>query len=326
MNNTLPGASTTVPARMRSTNRARLASTLRAMRRKKRYYFYLMPIFALLLVFSYYPPISAFYYSLFDWDGVQLRYVGLTNFANLIQDDTFLIAAQNVLKLLVANIVIALVPSLIVAELIFELRNRTAGDFFRTVFLLPTLVPAMVVVLTWRFIYHPSYGLINTFLGSIGLGALQHDWLGSYETALPSLVFFGFPWVNGISVLILLAALFNISSEILDVYRLDGGGWGLTRLRYVDIPLIMGAIKLVLIMAVLGTLQGMTLQYAMTSGGPGRATNVPAYYMYQSAFANSQMGYASAIGVVLFAIVLVVTYLNMRFVRSSSEFDPTGGR
>ena len=300
------------------------ASLLRRIWQAKRYYLYLVPIFVLLGVFSYYPPLMALYYSISNFNGVQLRVIGLDNFIDLFQDRLFLTSTGNVLKLLVASVLTGLLPPLLAAELLFYIRSQRAANFYRTMFLIPTLVPAMVVILTWRYIYHARYGLINTFLSAIGLDFLQTDWLGSFDTALLSLMFFGFPWIHGASLLILLAALLNIPGEVLDSYRLDAG-WGIRRIWHIDLPLILGAVRLVVVLAIINTLQGLTLQFALTGGGPGNATMVPAYYMYREAFFNSRFGYASAIGVVLFLVVLGATFLNLRFVRSDIEYEPDAG-
>ncbi len=204
--------------------------------RAKRYYLYLVPIFALLGIFSYYPPLMALYYSLSNFNGVQLRLI------DLFQDRLFLTSVGNVLKLMVANVLTGLIPPLLAAELIFLVRSQRAANFYRTMFLIPTLVPAMVVILTWRYIYHARYGLINTVLDGIGLDSLRHDWLGSFDTALLSLMFFGFPWIHGASLLILLAGLINIPNEIFDSYRMDAG-WGIRRIWHIDLPLILGAVR-----------------------------------------------------------------------------------
>ena len=226
----------------------------------------------------------------------------------------------NVLQLMAAGVFTGLFPPLFAAELLFALRNAKISNVYRTLFLLPTLVPTMVVVLLWKFIYHFRYGMINEFLSAVGLEALRHDWQGSFDTALPALMFFGFPWIHGTTLLILMAGLLSISNEILDAYRIDGGST-FKRIFLIDIPMISGAIRLVVILTVIGALQGINLQFAMTNGGPGYATAVPAYYMYKMAFVGWKMGYASAIGVFLFVTIFVLSYLNMRFARSDIEFE-----
>jgi len=318
----VPQSSNTTVARVDAPTSVRRREALRKrVWRKRHYYLYLLPLFLLLGIFSYFPPIMAFFYSVHEWDGVTLRPVGLQNFIELAGDPVFRRSTSNVLVFLVASIVTSLIPSLIVAELLFSLRSKGAEDFYRTLFLIPTLVPTIVITLTWRYIYHPQFGFINEMLSAVGLEDLRYDWLGSFNTVVPALIFIGFPWVQGTSVLILVAALYNIPSDIMESYRLDARGvW--KRIWHIDLPLISGAIGIICVLTIINTLQGLTYQFAITGGGPGRASTVPAFYMYREAFYNGRFGYASAIGVVLFVIILAVTLLSARLFRSRVDFDP----
>ncbi len=288
--------------------------------RAKRYYLYLVPIFALLGVFSYYPPIMALYYSFTNFNGVSGKFIGLENFSDLATDRIFRASIGNAIKLLLANMVTGLIPPLLVAELLFSLRSRRMGDFYRTAFLIPTLVPAIVIIMTWRYIYHARYGLINSLLSAVGLDFLAHDWLGSFDTALPALIFFGFPWINATIMLILLAALIDIPRELIDAFRLDSTST-MQRIMHVDLPYIVGAIRLVIVLNIIATLQGFNLQFAMTGGGPGTATTVPAFHMFSQAFFSSRFGYGSAIGTLLFLVIAGLTVLTRRYLRSGIEYE-----
>ena len=289
--------------------------------KSRRYYLYLLPIFALLGIFSYYPPLMAIIYSLTDFNGVEGDWVGFDNFARFERDRMLRKSIGNVIKLLIGNLLTGVVPPFIAAQLLFRLRSKRAGDFFRTSFLVPTLVPVISVIMTWRFIYHYRHGLINSVLNDIGLEFLVHDWLGSIDSALLALIFVGFPWINAASMLILLAALLDIPKELTDAYVLDSNS-SLTRMLKLDIPYIMGALRLVIVLSIIGTLQGLNFQLAMTGGGPAGATMVPAYHMYGMAFFSSNYGYASAIGVTLFALTMMLTIMTKRFLRSGFEYDP----
>jgi ABC-type sugar transport system permease subunit len=133
-------------------------------------------------------------------------------------------------------------------------------------------------------------------------------------------MFIGFPWVSGVAVLIYLAALNNIGEDILDAAKLDGA-MGFTRVRTVDFPLVLGQVKLLSVLAIIGSLQGYAMQLVLTKGGPGYATEVPGLVMYQEAFSYQRLGYACSIGLVLFLVILALTYLNLRYVRSSVEYQ-----
>ena len=296
------------------------ASLIQRIWRAKRYYLYLVPIFALLGVFSYYPPLMALYYSFTNYDGLSGKFIGLENFTDLASDRIFRASIKNAVILLFANTITGVIPPLLVAEMLFSLRSRRMGDFYRTAFLIPTLVPAIVIILTWRYIYHARYGLINSVLSAVGLDFLTHDWLGSFDTALAALVFFSFPWINATIMLILLAALIDIPTELIDAFRLDSSST-FQRIMRVDLPYIVGAIRLVIVLSVIGTLQGFNLQFAMTGGGPGSATMVPAFHMYSQAFFSSRFGYGSAIGTLLFLVIVGLTVITRRYLRSGIEYE-----
>ncbi|MEZ4683917.1 MAG: sugar ABC transporter permease [Caldilineaceae bacterium] len=139
--------------------------------------------------------------------------------------------------------------------------------------------------------------------------------MGSPKTALYAVTFMGFPWVSGVTVLIYLAGLQGISREVIDSAQVDGCT-GLRRILAIDLPLILGQIKLIVVLSVIGGLQGWVGIFVMTNGGPGTASMVPGLWMYNNAFLWNQMGYASAIGMFLFLLIFGVTLFNMKFVKS----------
>jgi raffinose/stachyose/melibiose transport system permease protein len=287
--------------------------------RARRHYVALLPIFAILIIFSYYPPVMALYYSFTDFNGVRGEFIGLENFVEMTEDWILKDSVRNLAIFLISGILIGTIPPLIVAELLYAVRSRISG-WYRTAFLIPTLIPGISVIMTWRYIYHYRYGMINTTLSAIGLESARHDWLGSYDTALPALIFFGFPWISATSMLILLSALLHVPSELVDAFRLDSSST-LRRVRYIDLPYMAGALRLVLMLTVLGTMQSFGLQFVLTGGGPGAATMVPAYHMYRQAFHGSRFGYASAIGFVLFIVMLTFTVLIRRQLRFGAEVE-----
>jgi len=299
----------------------RIPRLARAVWDKKVCYLSLIPILAAIVWWFYYPIVSAFYHSFTRWDIVSSRWVGLANYRRMLGDRVFLRSLENVLVLMIGNLFTAVIPNLLGAELVFNLRSWRASQRYRLLLLIPTVLPPLVSILTWKLILDHRHGLINELLGAIGLGMLQHDWLGDFTTALPSLIFVGFPWVGGTFVLIYLSALLNIPGELLDAYALDGAGV-LRRIWHVDRPFLMGAIKLGVVMSIMESLRGLGLQFTLTGGGPGIATNVPAYYMFTLAFEDGQFGYASAIGVLLFVLLVAFAVTSMRLMQSPLEYEP----
>lgn len=286
----------------------------------KEAYLILVPTFALVLLFNYYPAASALFHSVFEWNGANVqRFIGLGNFATMAKDLTLIGSVVNLLKLALFSLAINLTFPLLAGALIYHLHDLRLAYFYRVLFVIPLVVPAMVVLGIWRSVYAPNIGLINQILKSVGFGQLARPWLGDFKLALYSVMFIGFPWVAGMSTLIYLAGFQSIPNELLDAAAIDGAGtW--TRFWQVEIPLVMSQIKLIIILTLIGAMQNFATIMVMTNGGPGVTTMVPGLWLYRNAMYYNKMGYACAIGTALFIITLALTYLNMRYLKSSVEF------
>jgi len=278
-------------------------------------YLLILPTFVLLAIFNYTPATSALINAFYRWNGGEIReFIGLRNFIHLFQDRVLIASAGNLVKLILANVLIALTVPLLVAELIYNLRNKRAQYWFRVLFVIPMVIPGLVIILIWQIIYNGDIGLINQFLKVIGLEHIQTAWLGNPDTALYAIVFMGFPWVGSINLLIYYAGLQDIPRELFDACKVDGARF-IQRFLHIDVPMIIGQIRLLLILSIIGTMQGFQHILIMTRGGPGSTTMVPSLWMYQMGFGQGKLGYATAIGVVLFIIIFILTFINMRFVR-----------
>ena len=287
-------------------------------------YLFLLPTFVLLGMFTYYPIVSAFFHSLFRWDGVHGQFVGLNNFIEMFTiDKAFANAIPNVLKLTAFRVLVAITVPVLAAELIFNLKSARTAYFWRVFLIVPMVVPWMVLILVWFFIYDPQQGVLNTLFRAIGLPGLARLWLGDVRSALWSIAFYGFPWVSGLNLLIYLGGLDAIPTELLDAAAIDGAGLA-RRIRHVDVPMITGQIKLILIMTIITQLQNFQDVMVFTNGGPGLSTYVPGLVLYQSAFLYSKMGYAAAVGVVMFVVILAITSFNMKYIQSSIDYEPQG--
>lgn len=296
---------------------------LRDARRKWSLYLFLLPTFALLVTFKYYPVLSAFWLSAFEWNGgVGFTFVGLGNFQRLAADRVFAQSVITALKLAAFDVAVVITMPLLMAELLHNLRNKRVQYYYRIAVVVPMVVPSLVTLLIWAFIYNPSVGLLNELLHTVGAGSLARPWLGESATALYAVMGVGFPWVGAVSTLIYLAGLQAIPDSIFDAGRIDGVT-ALRRFWYIDLPLLMGQVKLLVMLAVIGGIQGFQNVLILTNGGPGYATMVPGLYMYQNAFTYNRLGYGTAIGVVMFIIMLSLTVLNNRYIRSSVEYEAT---
>ena len=282
---------------------------------------FILPSLALLALFMYYPAFSALYHSFFDWDGFsRATFVGFGNFATMLTDPIMQAAITNVLKLTLVAVIVSVTVPLGVARLIFGLRSKRLQYAFRVLFVIPLVLPQVVILLIWQFIYDPNFGLLNQLTAALHLGAPQ-AWLGDPHLALYALMFIGFPWVDGFALLIFTAGLQSISPELLESATIDGAGaW--QRFWRIEFPLVLGQVKLIVILNMIWTIQNFTNVLILTQGGPGTSTMVPGYVLYKTGFESERMGYACAIGTLMFAIMLVLTIINMRFVRSDTEYTP----
>ncbi len=279
-------------------------------------YLLVLPTMAFVVGFSYVPAFSALYHSFTIWSGGPARWVGLDNFKFLVRDPYLNKSWINMIQLTLASLLKMVVP-LINAIFIYRLTSNAWQYRYRVLFILPGIIPGVVSSLLWVNFFGLN-GLINEILRAVGLGSFARPWLGSFDYALYALMFAGFPWPGGTTILFYLAGLMNIPNELIDAATVDGvNGW--QRFWHLELPLVMGQVKLFLVLTVIGNIQGFAGQLIMTQGGPGFATMVPGLHMFYAATQRQQMGYASAIGTVLFLLILGLTYINLKYVRSTVD-------
>lgn len=283
-------------------------------------YLFILPLMLGLLIFSYYPAFSGIYHSFFDWDSVgTAKFIGVENYRELFRDEVFLTAFGTMLKIQLPKLLIGIIVPLIMAEMIFCVRSQRAQYWYRILILFPIVTPGVVSTLIWKFIYDPNGGLLTSLLRALGImDATQViSWLEDPRWVIFAVIFMGFPWIGGTSVLIYMSGLMNIPTEVMESATLDGCGV-LRRIVRIDLPTIMGQVRYFLIMGIIGALQDYSLQLMLTDGGPGYSTMVPGYYMYLEAFTANRMGYACAIGTTLFLIIFVITAVTYRYIRSDA--------
>jgi len=291
---------------------------LKNYKRYGQYYLLLLPAFILLIIFSYYPSFSGLIYAFTNWDAATASWVGLDNFKKILNDRILKESVSNMLILIGAGLVIGNVPQIFLAELLFNLKNRRLSERYRFLFTLTSLVPMVVIMLIWtQLVLNPSpEGLMNSIL--LKLGGDAKGWFGDPQMALFSMILVGFPWVGGINFLIYLAGLQGIPESVLDASKIDGCGT-MRRILFIDFPLIRSQLKFFIIMGIIMGIQGFGFQLLITDGGPGTSTMVPGMWMYKNAFKYVKFGYASSIGLVMFVSILIVTLLNLKFIKSTEE-------
>lgn len=278
---------------------------------------YLAPNLAGFLTFVLLPVGAAMALSLFEWDLFHPpRFVGLANFRDLLVDDaSFWKFLFNTVFLMLA-IPLTMLCSLVLAIVLNQkIRGRM---FFRTIFYLPSICAGIGLLLLWKFLYNGEFGLINRLLGLIGIAG--PDWLDSYHWSKPSLMIM-MVWggMGGTSMILYLAGLQGIPPELYEAADIDGAGlWH--RFRHITVPMLAPTSFFIFITSVIGGFQGgFDMAYVLTQGGPDGATTTLSYYIYNHAFEYFNMGYAAAISLVLFVIVLAVTLVSWRYRKSATE-------
>jgi multiple sugar transport system permease protein len=277
-------------------------------------YLFLLPSIAIFVVFTFFPALYSMVVSLFQWDlpGKPI-FIGFENFRYLFTD---FLGAPLFWKSIANTAYFALgVPlNLIVSLLIALLLNRKLPGvgIFRTAFFLPAITSVTAISVVWLWLYHPAqYGLFNTFL--IQLGLPIQKWLRDPVLAMPCLIFMGVWSGMGYNIIIFLAGLQAIPHALYEAAEIDGAG-PISLFHHITWPLLGSTIFYVLTVGLINSLKAFTEIDVMTQGGPLNATNTLAYSLYQTAFQFFQMGRASAIAVLLFILLLGITWVQFRFV------------
>jgi len=289
---------------------------LAAMWRSRVSYLMLLPTFALLLTFNYYPAFSGLYHGFTRWTpGLKAEWIGLQNYQAAFRNEYLGIGVKNAVLFIVTGFLQLLSP-LLVAELIFNLVSPKAQYWWRTIFIFPMVVPGVVSILLWVNIYDPNYGMLNKALELFNLTHLERVWLGDEKIALWAIIFMGFPWVGALALLLFYGGLIAIPTELFDAAKVDGCNFA-QRFWNIDLPLLLTPIKTLIILGFIGGVQAFGNVFLTTGGGPGHSTYTPALEMYYQATLFDRMGSASAIGTLLFAVILTGTILNMKYIRGS---------
>lgn len=299
-------------------------------------YLLVIPAALFVGVFSYFPAVSAVYHSLFEWQGGDFKqFVGLRNFQRAFTDTVLWGSFAVILVLIVANI-FKMIPSIFIAVMVHRLKSDRWQYWYRVLLVLPMIVPGLVTLFIWKFFFDPNLGALNKVFDLTGLKSLlvfldtkvfqwgvfeqgiPIAWLSQPDLIVPSLIIWGFPWIGAVGVLIYLAGLQSIGTEIYEAAELDGVN-GFQKFVYIELPLIMTQVRLTLVLLIIATLQGFGLQLLLLgeSGGAGGRGMVPGLWMFNRAFVAGEFGYACALGVILFLFILALTYINNKYLRVS---------
>ena len=266
-------------------------------------YLFLIPAFAGLIFITYGPLIAVFVLSFFNWRGaLQPSFIGINNFVRLFTEDPYFIDSLRVTCYFsLISVFGSMIYSLVVAMLLN--RKIPARGFFRAVFYLPYVLPAVAVYIGWAWLYESNFGLFNYVLNRIGIHKISFIVDPNY--VVPSLAVIAV-WLSGNMIVIFLAGLQNVSRVYYEAAEIDGANaW--QRFCHVTVPGMTPIIFYNLLMSLVTNLQIVTPALALTSGGPGNSSMFITYLMYRYAFKSNQLGYASAISFVFFIIAAIFT-------------------
>ncbi len=285
--------------------------------KKKLYipYLFLLPALSTLLIFFFLPIIAAFFLSVTDFDIYALgtlraaRIVGLNNYINILTDSLFWKSVLNTVYFVMIGVPLTISVSFLTA-LALNSRLLRFKKFFRLAFFMPVITTLVAVAVVWRYIYHPTFGIVNYFLSFFHIPPI--DWLGDPHWAMPALIVLAV-WKNfGYNMMIFLAGLHAIPGSLYEAARIDGANWWQQQL-YITIPQLAPTTLFISIFTVIGYAQFFAEPYVMTQGGPLNSTLSIVLYLYQQGFRWWQMGYASAIAFVLFFFLVLLGILSFVF-------------
>lgn len=260
------------------------------------------------------PLLSSFYYSFTDWNGFRQDYnwVAFDNFAKIFRDKLFVGAIKNTVIWMAAAIVLPVGGGLFLALLLHE--GIWGANLYKSLFYLPICLSLAVIGQVWIWIYQPNWGLINTVLRILELDHLTMAWLANPKTALAAVII-AWSWQQiGLAMVIFLAGLTSIPSELTEAAEIDGASY-FKSLIHVVIPLLSPATVVIIALSIINSLKSFDIVYMMTQGGPFHTTDTLAMFMYNESFKKYYMGYGSAIAVVLFLIAMVIIAFYFRQVR-----------
>lgn len=240
-----------------------------------------------------------------------LRFVGIRNYVELLATPLFWQALGNTLYFVIVGVPLSIGLSL-GAALLLHSRLARFKPFFRTALFAPVVTTIVAVAVVWRYLFHSRYGMVNHALERIGVAPV--DWLGDPLWAMPTIILLAV-WKNfGYNMVILLAGLQAIPGELYEAARIDGASWG-RQLVHITLPMLAPTLLMVGILTTAGYFQLFAEPYVMTQGGPLRSTVSVLYFMYEEGFKWWNFGTASAVALLLFALVFCVTWLLMRLGR-----------
>lgn len=278
-------------------------------------YLMLLPTIVIFGVYLFYPALSGFWYSLHKWDGINDQvFIGLKNYATLLQDTGFWESMIRTLLYTVISVPLVYVVSLIFALLITQpIRGQSA---FRAILYWPTMISSIIVGLSWKFLLGEDFGVVNYVITSLGGDSVR--WLTNSTMAMFTVVFVTVWSMAGYYMVMFVAGLNSIDQTYYEAAQIDGATpW--QQFRFITLPLLKPTTLLVLVLSFISIIKSYPLVYALTEGGPGTATKFMVQTIYETGFAQNKMGYACAMAMVLFVLLALMTAIQFKLNKGGEQ-------
>ena len=276
--------------------------------------YFVLPTLIIYGIFLIYPMITAFHYSFFKWNLLsEKKYVGLSNFAKMINDKRFWNSYITTFHFTLISIVLIIILSFILA-LILEKSFKFKNAFQSAIFI-PVILTMVSIAVVWQFMFQ-STGILSNLI--IDLFGIKIKWLTSTKIAPYSMILVNVWKMTGYYMIIFIAGLLNVPNTFYEAARVDGANY-FERLIYITLPQMKNTFILVFVSGVIFSFAAFPQQYVMTEGGPGRSTEVLALLIYKQAFEFTKFGYSSSISVAFFASLLLFSIIQLRLFKSESN-------
>ncbi len=278
-------------------------------------YLLLIPAMAIFGLFLFFPALNGLWISFTKWDGLNPQvFVGLKNYIKLIGDEAFLTSFFSTMFFTLISVPAIFVSALMLALLLT--RGIKGSNFYRAVFYWPTMISSIIVGLTWRFLLGEDFGVINYLLTAMGKSPVK--WLTNPHAAMAVVIFVTTWSMAGYYMVMFIAGIKAISETYYEAADIDGAGFW-QQFRYITLPLLKPTSLLVLVLSTVTVIKTYPLVYALTQGGPAGATKFMVQMIQETGFEKNQMGYASAMTIVLFAILAVLTFLQFKLNKGGEQ-------
>ncbi|AIY11560.1 ABC transporter permease [Paenibacillus polymyxa] len=294
-----------------------MATATAHLKKKKQHPFaiiFILPSLILYTLFVIVPTLGSVYLSFTSWNGISedIRFIGLANFVEIWNSPRVHNALKNTLIMTISLVILENIAAIAMALMVDKI--RWFKNLFRSIFYFPTLLSGIVMGFVWAMILNYNFGVVNKILDTVGLGSWAVDWLGDPKYAMLSIILSTVWKGAGYYMIIYLAGLQGIPADLSEAASIDGAnGW--QQFRYITFPLLAGSMTVCMVLSMISALKIFDQIAVMTDGGPGFATETLTYIIYKVGFGELRQGFGTALAMVLFVIILIITVIQVKILR-----------